>query len=163
MISDGSAPPLVARARRPRERSPHEPCSRDCARGAPLAPKSHSSKATRFTILAPSLASTRRQQPHREHRSSRGRVSALTMPTWPHCWQAILSSIMCTRSKFGGGRKSPRELPGAKFTTLRWTSKTGSEAWDNRKLHGVGDLLAQESRPSSLERCVADRGRDRQI
>jgi hypothetical protein len=55
-----------------------------CARGDPGAPSNHSSKATRFTILAPSLRSMRRLAPQCEHTRSRGRVSALMRPIWPH-------------------------------------------------------------------------------
>jgi len=55
-------------------------------------PKIRSMTATGFLILAPSLASTRREEPHREHRSSRGKLSALTMPTWPHVQETL--SIM---------------------------------------------------------------------
>jgi hypothetical protein len=75
-------------------------------RGAPLAPSSHSSKATLLTILAPSLASTRRLQPHCQHRSPRGRVCALTRPIWPHCWQAILSIIPDVCSVDSGGEQT---------------------------------------------------------
>jgi hypothetical protein len=61
-------------------------------RGAPLAPKSHSSKAISFLIRAQSLVWTCREEPHAEHVSWRGRVEASTMPAWPQ-GQAILSSI----------------------------------------------------------------------
>jgi hypothetical protein len=70
-------------------------------------PNSHSSKATRLTILASqSLTSTRRQHPHRQHRSSAGRCSALTMPMWPHCWHEILS-IIGAFALGGGNEKAP--------------------------------------------------------
>jgi hypothetical protein len=80
---------------------------RDCARGALCSPKSDSANATGFLILAPCSASTRRDEPHCQHQKSRGRLSALTMPIWPHCWQTILSSII-----YGGGEKAPGDTGG---------------------------------------------------
>jgi hypothetical protein len=96
-----------------RRRRRGAPRYRACGRWASLSPNSHSSKATRLTIRASqSLASTRRHEPHCQHRSSRGRLCALTTPTWPHV-HAILSII----GAFALGRKSPRQsfLRGLKF------------------------------------------------
>jgi hypothetical protein len=80
------------------------PRYRDCARGA-SAPQSHSMMAVLLAIRRPSRTSTRREEPHAEHVSERGRVSALTMPTWPH-GQTILS-IMVLLPVVSAGRKKP--------------------------------------------------------
>jgi hypothetical protein len=45
--------------------------------------------AVLWIIFEPISCFTWREAPQRQHRSSRGRPSALTTPTWPH-WQAIL-------------------------------------------------------------------------
>jgi len=79
-------------------------------RGDPGAPRSHSSKATRFTILAPSFRSMRRLQPHCQHRNSRGKVCALIRPIWPHRWQAILSIIPDPVPARSRQAPSPRSL-----------------------------------------------------
>ena len=53
------------------------------------------------------LASTRREEPHCQHRSSRGKVDVLTTPTWPHDVHSI-RTIMSVLPLDLRGRKSPR-------------------------------------------------------
>jgi hypothetical protein len=55
-----------------------------CARGRSRSPASHSSNLAVLVIALQSLASMRREEPHREHCSSRGKLSAETTPMWPH-------------------------------------------------------------------------------
>ena len=60
--------------------------------------------------------------PHAEHTSSRGKVSTATTPVWPQV-QAIRSIMGVLPLDFGGGRKSPRRIPGAKFCARRGKPK----------------------------------------
>jgi hypothetical protein len=124
-----------------------EPGYRACGRWASLSPNSHSSKATRLTIRASqSLASTRRHEPHCQHRSSRGRLCALPTPTWPHV-HAILSIIgafalgrksplqsFLRGLKFGVGEREPRAAP--VILARRWHGRDG-EAAPSISAHGI--------------------------
>jgi hypothetical protein len=100
-------------------------------RGAPLAPSSHSSKATRLTMRAPSLAPTRRLSPHAEHVSSRGRVSAATRPTWP---QGHVTRISM--------ESHPKNSPG----------RTGAESHCTTKLKQAPHYLAYTVRADGARR-----------
>jgi hypothetical protein len=53
------------------------------------------------------LASTRREEPHCQHRSSRGKVDVLTTPTWPHDVHSILT-IMVLPSVGSGERATSK-------------------------------------------------------
>jgi hypothetical protein len=60
-------------------------------------PLSHSWKAAVLLILrAQSSTATRREEPHTEHCSSRGKVEELTMPMCPQV-QTICSIMCCTK------------------------------------------------------------------
>jgi len=57
-----------------------------------------------------SSALTQREEPHREHVNSRGRVAAAVMPTWPHDVHSILT-IICAPPRFRGDEKAPGITP----------------------------------------------------
>jgi hypothetical protein len=59
-----------------------------------------------FLILRHSAISTRREEPHAEHVSNRGRVSEAASPTWPQPVQATWPSWWLL--SVGGDKKNPR-------------------------------------------------------
>jgi hypothetical protein len=70
--------------------------------------------ATRFLIRAPSLAWTRREEPHVQHVSDRGKLSAFARPVWPQGHEIL--SIISAFALGGGDEKTPGLIPpGAKF------------------------------------------------
>jgi hypothetical protein len=57
------------------------------------------------------LASTRREEPHCQHRSSRGKVDVLTTPTWPHDVHSIRTIMGVLPLDSGGDEKAPAVSP----------------------------------------------------
>jgi hypothetical protein len=120
--------------------------------------------ATRFLILAQSLAWTCREEPHRQHRSSRGKVDdVLTTPTWPHDVHSIRNIMVGMFPVDFGAEQTKRRPERASRSSFEHCS-AHEEADADQEQHdddeqGHGVALRRQRRERHQRAPVKEKGR----